>query len=79
MPPLFNSYFTLEIIKMAVAGCINAYDCAGCYLTTLQQLQSDNIGVAINYTAPWEYWRRQLDYIKYTDKCWKNKWLPTAT
>lgn len=54
---------------MAVAGCINAYDCAGCYLTTLQQLQSDNIGVAINYTAPWEYWRRQLDYIKYTDKC----------
>ena len=52
MPPLFNSYFTLEIIKMAVAGCINAYDCAGCYLTTLQQLQSDNIGVAINYTAP---------------------------
>lgn len=54
---------------MAVAGCINAYDCAGCYLTTLQQLQSDNIGVAINYTAPSEYWRRQLDYIKYTDKC----------
>lgn len=54
---------------MANAGCINAYDCAGCYLTTLQQLQSDNIGVAINYTAPWEYWRRQLDYIKYTDKC----------
>lgn len=54
---------------MANAGCINAYDCAGCYLTTLQQLQSDNIGVAINYTAPSEYWRRQLDYIKYTDKC----------
>lgn len=54
---------------MAVAGCINAYDCAGCFLTTFQQLQSDNIGVAINYTAPSEYWRRQLDYIKYTDKC----------
>ena len=55
---------------MAVAWCINAYDCSWCLIRTLEQLQSSNIGVWVQYTAPNPLDDKKIDYIKYTDKCW---------
>jgi len=55
---------------MANAGCINAYDCDWCLIQTLQQLDSSNIGVGVQYVAPNPLDDKRLDYIKYTDKCW---------
>ena len=55
---------------MANAWCINAYDCNGCLIQTLQNLDSACIGVGVQYTAPNPLDDKRLDYIKYTDKCW---------
>ena len=55
---------------MAVAWCINAYDCSWCLIRTLECLQSSNIGVGVQYCAPNPLDDKRLDYIKYTDKCW---------
>lgn len=55
---------------MAVAWCINAYDCSWILIRTLEQLQSSNIGVWVQYTAPNPLDDKKIDYIKYTDKCW---------
>lgn len=55
---------------MANAGCINAYDCSWNLIRTLEQLQSSNIGVWVQYTAPNPLDDKKIDYIKYTDKCW---------
>lgn len=54
---------------MANAWCINAYDCNGCLIQTLQNLDSACIGVGVQYTAPNPLDDKRLDYIKYTDKC----------
>ena len=54
---------------MAVAWCINAYDCNGCLIQTLQNLDSACIGVGVQYTAPNPLDDKRIDYIKYTDKC----------
>ena len=71
---------------MSDAGCINAYDCSGCLIRTLETLQSSNIGVWIQYCAPNPLDDKRLDYIKYTDKCgctcclsWENEILIYAT
>ena len=55
---------------MANAWCINAYDCNGCLIQTLQNLDSACIGVGVQYTAPNPLDDKRFDYIKYTDKCW---------
>ena len=54
---------------MANAWCINAYDCNGCLIQTLQNLDSACIGVGVQYTAPNPLDDKRIDYIKYTDKC----------
>ena len=71
---------------MANAWCINAYDCNGCLIQTLQTLDSACIGVGVQYTAPNPLDDKRLDYIKYTDKCgctcclsWENEILIYAT
>ena len=71
---------------MANAWCINAYDCNGCLIQTLQNLDSACIGVGVQYTAPNPLDDKRLDYIKYTDKCgctcclsWENEILIYAT
>lgn len=71
---------------MAVAWCINAYDCSWNLIRTLEQLQSSNIGVWVQYTAPNPLDDKKIDYIKYTDKCgctctltWENEILIYAT
>ena len=71
---------------MANAWCINAYDCNGCLIQTLQNLDSACIGVGVQYTAPNPLDDKRFDYIKYTDKCgctcclsWENKILIYAT
>ena len=55
---------------MANAWCINAYNCDGGLIQTLQTLDSACIGVGVQYTAPNPLDDKRLDYIKYTDKCW---------
>ena len=55
---------------MAVAWCINAYDCSWCLIRTLECLQSSNIGVGVQYCAPNPLDDKRIDYIQYTDKCW---------
>ena len=55
---------------MANAWCINAYDCNGCLIQTLQTLDSACIGVGVQYTAPNPLDDKRIDYIQYTDKCW---------
>ena len=62
---------------MANAWCINAYDCNGCLIQTLQNLDSACIGVGVQYTAPNPLDDKRLDYIKYTDKCWCVQCLST--
>lgn len=71
---------------MAVAWCINAYDCSWNLIRTLEQLQSSNIGVWVQYTAPNPLDDKKIDYIKYTDKCgctctlsWENEILIYST
>ena len=71
---------------MANAWCINAYNCDGCLIQTLQTLDSACIGVGVQYTAPNPLDDKRLDYIKYTDKCgctcclsWENEILIYAT
>ena len=55
---------------MANAWCINAIWFDWTYLRTLQCLDSSNIGVGVQYTAPNPLDDKRFDYIKYTDKCW---------
>lgn len=55
---------------MANAWCINAIWFDWTLIQTLQQLDSANIWVWIQYTAPSPLDDKRLDYIKYTDKCW---------
>ena len=55
---------------MANAGCINAIWFDWTYLRTLQCLDSSNIGVGVQYTAPNPLDDKRFDYITYTDKCW---------
>ena len=71
---------------MAVAWCINAYDCSWNLIRTLEQLQSSNIGVWVQYTAPNPLDDKKINYIKYTDKCgctctlsWENEILIYST
>lgn len=54
---------------MANAWCINAISCDWCLIQTLQNLDSSNIWVWVQYTAPDPLGDKRLDYIKYTDKC----------
>ena len=55
---------------MANAWCINAISCDWCLIQTLQQLDSSNIWVWVQFTAPNPLDDKRFDYIKYTDKCW---------
>lgn len=55
---------------MANAGCINAIWFDWCFIRTLQCLDSSNIGVGVQYTAPNPLDDKRFDYITYTDKCW---------
>jgi len=55
---------------MANAWCINAISCDWCLIQTLQQLDSSNIWVWVQFTAPNPLDDKRLDYIKYTDKNW---------
>ena len=55
---------------MANAWCINAIWFDWTLIQTLQQLDSANIWVWVQYTAPSPLDDKRLDYIKYTDKCW---------
>lgn len=55
---------------MANAWCINAISCDWCLIQTLQNLDSSNIWVWVQFTAPDPLDDKRLDYIKYTDKCW---------
>ena len=54
---------------MANAWCINAIWFDWCLIQTLQQLDSSNIWVWVQFTAPDPLDDKRLDYIKYTDKC----------
>lgn len=55
---------------MANAWCINAIWFDWTLIQTLQQLDSSNIWVWVQFTAPDPLDDKRLDYIKYTDKNW---------
>lgn len=55
---------------MANAWCINAIWFDWSLIRTLQNLDSSNIWVWVQFTAPNPLDDKRFDYIKYTDKCW---------
>ena len=71
---------------MANAWCINAIWFDWTLIQTLQQLDSSNIWVWVQYCAPNPLDDKRFDYIKYTDKCgctccltWENEIMIYAT
>ncbi len=55
---------------MANAWCINAIWFDWCLIRTLENLDSSNIWVWVQFTAPNPLDDKRFDYIKYTDKNW---------
>lgn len=55
---------------MANAWCINAIWFDWSLIRTLQNLDSSNIWVWVQFIAPNPLDDKRFDYIKYTDKCW---------
>ncbi len=55
---------------MANAWCINAIWFDWSLIRTLENLDSSNIWVWVQFTAPNPLDDKRFDYIKYTDKCW---------